>query len=51
MPHTYSVRIFVSSNEPIILKGSLYEPTNCPEEWQKHVRFENITLSIPQSDI
>jgi hypothetical protein len=50
-PHTYSVRIFVSSKELIILKGSLYEPSNCPEEWQKHVRFENITLSIPQSDI
>ena len=50
-PHTYSVRIFVSSNEPIILKGTLYEPTNCLEEWQKHVRFENISLSIPQSDI
>jgi len=50
-PHSYSVRIFVSSTGPVILKGSLYEPDKCPEEWQKHVRFENISLSIPSSDI
>jgi hypothetical protein len=51
MPHSYSIRIFVSSKEGIVLKGTLYEPVNFPEEWQKHVSFENITLSIPSSDI
>jgi len=50
-PHSYTVRIFVSSREPIVLKGTLYEPVNCLEEWQKHIRFENISLSIPSSDI
>ncbi|MBK9392266.1 MAG: DUF4296 domain-containing protein [Bacteroidetes bacterium] len=50
-PHTYSVRIFVASKEPTVLKGTLYEPLNCLEEWQKHIRFENVSLSIPSSDI
>ncbi|HUX97548.1 MAG TPA: DUF4296 domain-containing protein [Bacteroidales bacterium] len=51
IPHLYSIRIFVSSNRPFILKGMLYESDYCIEEWKKHVRFENITLSIPSTNI
>lgn len=51
MPHSYSVYIFVSSNRPFILKGTLYEADYCIEEWKKHAMFENITLSIPLTDI
>jgi hypothetical protein len=50
-PHTYSIRIFVNTFEPIQLKGNLYNIDNCLEEWQKHINFENITLSIPTADI
>jgi hypothetical protein len=50
-PHSYSIRIFLPSKEPTMLKGTLYDPVNCLEEWQKHIRFENISLSIPSSDI
>lgn len=46
-PHTYTVRFSVPPNEAIMVKGTLYESDNNPEEWQKHVVFENITLSIP----
>lgn len=51
IPHFYSIRIFVSSNRTFIFKGTLYESDYCIEEWKRHVRFENITLSIPPSDI
>jgi hypothetical protein len=50
-PHTYTLRIFVASNETFVLKGTLFDIDNYLEEWQKHVRFENITLSIPAADI
>lgn len=49
--HTYTLRIFAPAGVPFRLKGTLYEIDNNPEEWQKHVRFDNITLSIPVSDI
>ena len=50
-PHSYSIYIFVSSNRPFILKGTLYEPGYYIEEWKKHALFENITLSITSIDI
>jgi hypothetical protein len=50
-PHIYSIRIFVASAKTIILKGTLYDIDNHLEEWQKHISFENITLSIPSADI
>lgn len=49
--HTYSLRIFEPAGTPFRLKGTLYKTDNNPEEWQRHVRFDNITLSIPVSDI
>jgi len=49
--HTYTLRIFEPAGTPFRLKGTLYETDNNPEEWQRHVRFDNITLSIPVSDI
>ena len=51
IPHTYTIRIFVSSGNAFILKGTLYDQEICIEEWRKHARFENITLSMPSSDI
>jgi hypothetical protein len=50
-PHTYIVRVFVASGAAFKLKGTLYNIDNYPEEWQKHVTFENVSLSIPGSDI
>jgi hypothetical protein len=45
-PHTYSIRLSAPPNEVIMVKGTLYESDNNCEEWQKHVTFENISLSI-----
>ncbi len=49
-PHTYTIRIFVASPEVFILEGSLFETGNNPGEIQRHISFENITLSIPTED-
>jgi hypothetical protein len=46
-PHTYVIRIPAIPNRPLSVKGNLYEFDNHLEEWQKHIRFENITLTIP----
>jgi hypothetical protein len=50
-PHTYIIRFPAIPDRPIKVKGNLYEFDNHPEEWQKHVRFENITFTIPTADI
>jgi len=50
-PHTYTIRLSAPLNEAIMVKGTLFDINNHPEEWQKHISFENITLNIPTAEI
>ncbi|HAM08899.1 MAG: hypothetical protein A2X05_14005 [Bacteroidetes bacterium GWE2_41_25] len=50
-PNTYSIRLRAISGKTLKVKGSLYETDNHPEEWQKHVRFDNITFTTPSAEL
>jgi len=50
-PHTYTIRLPSPPNKTIQVKGTLYETDNYLEELQKHVMFEDITLTIFGAEI
>lgn len=43
-PHSYSTDIIVPEKAKIILKGSLYNYSNFPGDWEKNAEFENIAF-------
>lgn len=50
-PHTYTMKLSGPINRILNVKGNLYNTDNQPEERQKHISFENISLINPLSEI
>jgi hypothetical protein len=44
-PHTYSIIFRVLERRSFHLRGWLYDFDNIPDEWEKHVRIENISFT------
>ena len=49
-PHTYSFIIKVPENTILHLRGWFYDFDNHPDDWEKHVRIDNISLICHQSN-
>ncbi len=45
-PHTYNIIVGVPKNTPILFKGCLFYMDNHPGAYDKHARFDNISLTI-----
>ena len=50
-PHTYTMKLSGPLNRIMNVKGNLYNTDNHLEDWQKNIRFENITLTNPLAEI
>jgi len=44
-PHTYTLIVNVPENITLHFRGWLYDFDNHPDEWEKHVRIENISIT------
>jgi hypothetical protein len=44
-PHTYTLIVSVPKNTTLHFKGWLYDFDNHPDEWEKHVSIENISIT------
>ena len=49
--HTYTMNLSGPVKRVILVKGNLYDTDNHLEDWQKHIRLENITLINPLAGI
>lgn len=50
-PHTYNLILNVPVNTILHLRGWLYDFDNHPDEWEKHVRIENISITYTSAAV
>jgi hypothetical protein len=44
-PHTYTIFFNTTVNKTLYIKGSLYDYDNNPDDWEKHLILQNISLT------